>query len=76
MAYQRLGGRTNLFYLPKYFRKVEGERKGKNGRKRQFNSIGPTFGWMATGLFLKSSIQYCDCVTCGFVKFKMIEGID
>jgi hypothetical protein len=29
-------GRTNLFYLPKYFKKVEGERKGgqKRGRKR------------------------------------------
>jgi hypothetical protein len=41
-------GKTNLFYLPKYFRKVKRERKAeqKRGRKRQFNSTGPSFLWM------------------------------
>jgi hypothetical protein len=41
-------GRTNLFHLPKYFRKGEGERKGeqKRGRKRQFNPTEPIFLWM------------------------------
>jgi hypothetical protein len=41
-------GRTKLFYLPKYFKKVERESKAEQirGRKRQFNSTGPTFLWM------------------------------
>jgi hypothetical protein len=39
-------GRTNLFYLRRYSRKVERESKAeqKRGRERQFNSTGPTFG--------------------------------
>jgi len=40
----------NSIYLPKYFRKGEGERKAEQtkGRKRQFNSTCPTFLWMTT----------------------------
>ena len=46
-----ISARTNLSYLPKYFRKMDRESKAKQkrGRKRQFNSTGPTFLWMPPG---------------------------